>query len=349
MIRWIFVCCLSLFAQRVELYDGWRPDAVGEETFEVNPFYQSIRSELAKIGLSIRNWDRAAHEPLLCRWKRVHHWQDLKGFLLWNLFRKEPLDKDTAYLILSGIGPRLRKLDLGRLPKEKMILFAWEPPTVQPENWQSCWQQFFSKIYTWNDELVDGVKFFKFYLPFLRPRLEELVPYEKRGFLTLIISCLSSNHPHERYSERERVIRYFEEHPEIAFDLYGRGWGPRNFRCWKGTISDKLETLRQYRFSFAYENSRESGYVTEKLWDCFAAGVVPIYSGAPNICEYVPEDCMIHRERFQSDEELVAFLQAMTQEEWEGYVQRAGEFLKTDQARLFTPEHYAETIAEACL
>ena len=34
--------------------------------------------------------------------------------------------------------------------------------------------------------------------------------------------------------------------------------------------------------------------------------------GVQNISDYVPRDCMIHRENFQSDSELVDYLQKMT-------------------------------------
>ena len=41
----------------------------------------------------------------------------------------------------------------------------------------------------------------------------------------------------------------------------------------------KLEFLRDYKFSFAYENSRRDGYITEKFLAAKAAGCVPIYWG----------------------------------------------------------------------
>ena len=50
-----------------------------------------------------------------------------------------------------------------------------------------------------------------------------------------------------------------------------------------GPVADKLAFQRQYKFSIAYENSRDPGYVTEKIVDAFAAGTVPIYWGDPLI------------------------------------------------------------------
>jgi hypothetical protein len=50
-----------------------------------------------------------------------------------------------------------------------------------------------------------------------------------------------------------------------------------------GPVTDKLAFQKQYKFSIAYENSRDPGYTTEKIVDAFAAGTVPIYWGDPGI------------------------------------------------------------------
>jgi hypothetical protein len=51
--------------------------------------------------------------------------------------------------------------------------------------------------------------------------------------------------------------------------------------------------LAPFRYSVAVENSRHDHYWTEKIADCFLAGTVPIYWGAPNIKDYFPVDAMI--------------------------------------------------------
>ena len=354
MVCWLFAIfffSLSAAAQRIEIYEDWLPDASGTSAFEKPEqgvsFHYAIRAALEERGYSVRNWDRKAHLPWLLTWKQVRSWDDFKSWTGFGHSRKEVLEPDTAYLVFSGVGLHLKDLDLSRIPKDKLILFLWEPPTVQPEPWDPKIQRWFHKIYTWNDDLVDGIRFFKFHLPSMKERIEALPPYEERKFLTLIASRLSSKHPKQLYSEREKLIRFFEARPKEEFDLYGRFWEKRKFRCWKGTIPEKMNVLKQYRFAIAYENSAETGYVTEKLWDCFAAGAVPIYWGAPNIAEIVPPDCFIDRRKFSSDEELLAFLKAMKQEEWGRYVERAGEFLKSKAAAQFTYEAYARTVAEA--
>ena len=58
-------------------------------------------------------------------------------------------------------------------------------------------------------------------------------------------------------------------------------------------LADKWEGLAPFRFSLAIENSQHPHYWTEKIADCFLAGTVPIYWGAPNIREYFPDESMI--------------------------------------------------------
>jgi alpha(1,3/1,4) fucosyltransferase len=74
---------------------------------------------------------------------------------------------------------------------------------------------------------------------------------------------------------------------------------------------------------------------------------VPVYWGAPNVENYIPSDCFIDRRKFESNEALLAFLQKMTKEEWEGYLERAQIFLQSEVAKMFTPENLARTLADA--
>lgn len=50
----------------------------------------------------------------------------------------------------------------------------------------------------------------------------------------------------------------------------------------------KIDTLRRYKFCVAVENSESPHYVSEKVYDAFVAGCVPVYFGAPNVLDYVP-------------------------------------------------------------
>ncbi|XP_043712513.1 glycoprotein 3-alpha-L-fucosyltransferase A-like [Telopea speciosissima] len=68
----------------------------------------------------------------------------------------------------------------------------------------------------------------------------------------------------------------------IKIDSYGSCRRNRNGRV------DKVEALKRYKFSLAFENSNEEDYVTEKFFQSLVAGSVPVVVGAPNIQEFAP-------------------------------------------------------------
>ena len=67
--------------------------------------------------------------------------------------------------------------------------------------------------------------------------------------------------------------------------------------------NDKLGALRKYRVYLAFENSKEEGYVTEKVADGLMSGGVTIYLGAPDIDSYVPDTAIINANNYQTDME----------------------------------------------
>lgn len=55
----------------------------------------------------------------------------------------------------------------------------------------------------------------------------------------------------------------------------------------KGYIT-KLDIIKQYKFTIAFENAVSQDYVTEKFFEPLTVGSVPIYLGAPNIETFSP-------------------------------------------------------------
>ncbi|XWS54804.1 hypothetical protein CRYUN_Cryun10bG0120500 [Craigia yunnanensis] len=72
------------------------------------------------------------------------------------------------------------------------------------------------------------------------------------------------------------------EKANIKIDSYGGCHRNRNGRV------DKVEALKRYKFSLAFENSNEEDYVTEKYFQSLVAGTVPVVVGAPNIEDFAP-------------------------------------------------------------
>ncbi len=245
---------------------------------------------------------------------------------------------------------------VGKLPREKTVLFMWEPHLRMRKMYHPKLHQYFSRIYTWDDDLVDNQQYFKFYYPVLRPLISDLVSYEEKKFCTLISGYIANlekyprKYPEELYTQRIKAIEFFEKIGEEGFEFYGRGWDEASYKSYRGPCKDKRTVLKNYRFSICYENCRDiPGYITEKIFDCFAAGNVPIYWGASNIGDYIPKDCFIDRRDFATLDDLYIFLKTMTKEEYEEYLERIREYLQSEQAQLFSQENFHRIFAEAVM
>ena len=97
--------------------------------------------------------------------------------------------------------------------------------------------------------------------------------------------------------------------------------------------------MRQYKFAMAYENAKFPGYVTEKIFDAFFAGCVPIYLGAPNVTDYIPAETFIDRRNFRDYGELYKFLTNMPEKDYRGYVRAIEEFVRGDRIKFFGAEN----------
>jgi hypothetical protein len=242
---------------------------------------------------------------------------------------------------------------LSTYPSDKLVLFLWEPSITMPINYFPQKHRIFSRVYTWNDEWVDNQKYFKLFYPVLRSMRENKNEFKNRKLCVFVGGNKSSWVENELYSERRKVIDFFEEHHPNDFDFYGGDWdeGYQTYRGKiEGNLDTKIETLKGYRFSIAYENGKNiPGYVSEKIFDCFAAGIVPVYYGASNITSYIPKNCFISREDFKNTEELYEYLSTMKQEEYEKYIQNIQLFLKSEQAQLFSSDNFVRIMMDMLL
>lgn len=238
-------------------------------------------------------------------------------------------------------------------PREKLILFLQEPPSVRPDNYDTSLHNQFGKIITWKTDLVDNKRYFQYYHT-QRDNLrnpEEVSLKDKEKFCVLINANKKSRHPTELYSKRLEIVHFFEQNAPQDFDLYGFNWDAKQFKTYKGVADDKIACLRKYKFCICYENMHSiRGYITEKIFDCLRTSCVPIYWGARDITDYVPENCFIARERFKSNEELYRHLKNMSNQTYENYLTNIRNYLKKDpRVDLFTIDYFVATFLHVLL
>ena len=235
------------------------------------------------------------------------------------------------------------------------FLIIYECPLIKPENWDIEYHKQFDRIFTWNDQLIDGHRYIKnnfttsLELPYDFKVLKSA--FDQRKLVMMINSAVllqdASQYPTELYTHRIRTIRWFEAEAPDAFDLYGMGWDVNMFPSYKGKVRDKLAVLSHYRFAICYENAQGySGYISEKIQDCLLAGVIPIYGGAPNISRWIPSDCYIDINRFKNYEDLHAYLVDMDAQTHSQYLDRIQDFFTSEKAYPFSSECFVTTLTK---
>lgn len=227
----------------------------------------------------------------------------------------------------------------------KMILIIEEPPFVMPENYDEIALDKFDIILTMNDDMIDNKKYFKYY-DYFPENIKNVysTDFNSKKLLTQIAALKLSNAPGELYSKRIEAIKYFEKNHIDEFDLYGHGWNHCDFKSYKGEAASKLEVLSKYKFCICYENGILNGWITEKLFHCFFAGCVPIYLGAPNITDYIPEDTFIDQRKYKDYEELYHFLITMSEEEYGEYLRNIRNFLDSEEFSKFTYNSFGDNL-----
>jgi hypothetical protein len=119
--------------------------------------------------------------------------------------------------------------------------------------------------------------------------LEEYGVHSKTKLVSLLASPNTSTEGHKN---RIRMAEKFKN----SVDLYGGIFNSQKI----GVLGQehyhhkkKTEALKDYMFSITIENCKYDTYFTEKITDCFANGVVPIYYGTDKIFDYFDKDGII--------------------------------------------------------
>lgn len=250
-------------------------------------------------------------------------------------------------------------------------LLLIEAPGVYENNWQKKNHKEFDRIFTWNEDWVDNEKYFLLRLAYDLSIYNNQKDFFERKFLTMIAGAKSSKHPGSLYKARYNLIKWFSKFYSNEFDLYGFFW-PKRFhplfqsrfktlipiifrkglsyffppnRVYRGTISNKREVLANYKYSICYENIEGlNGYITEKIFDSFCAGCVPVYWGAKNINKLIPKNCFIDKRDFSDVEHLYKYLKSITKDDFEKYQRNIYEYIHSDKCNPFLPESFSKTL-----
>ena len=276
----------------------------------------------------------------------------------------------------------------------KNYLVRFETELTVPINSDPAYLNQFDGIFTWDQELLNpnskdllqlqtvSIPKFPICYPNVLPSPFKPNEVANPGFAGRDITCVligSNRHANavdsrELYSERVKLIRWFEAHAPKDFALFGSGWtvpqkrlgrlgklqyrlekiipfllGKAVFPSYKGPAKTKFEVLAKSRFSICFENARDMrGYLTEKIFDCLFAGCVPIYYGDPDIQNTIPKACFIDFRGFLDLPDpysaLYSYISGMTESQYLEYQNAGRDFLVSPAFAAYTSLAFAESI-----
>lgn len=306
----------------VHTADLMGPESAGQRNIYVSMGMQARYAELAQRGDTI-----------------------LSGFFAMECPIVEPL----LYRGLPAVGKAFRRV-FSWSDGESLKPFTGEQMELETFLWPQCFDAVHEEIWLRTDH---------------------------RKFMVMInANKLPGLYQNELYTKRLEAVEFFHRYGEI--DLYGRHWervpiklGKPAWMPWVlvrmedrlrqlkqnifpnpiytaaraaslGPAASKSQTMGDYRFALCFENMILKGWITEKLFDCFFVGTVPIYWGDPAIEKVVPPDCYIDMRQFRDYEQLRDFLKGLSEDQIEGYRLAARRFLESPSFRPFSSRAFLD-------
>jgi hypothetical protein len=311
-----FSLTISLFCK--ELYIVTHPSVANNYLFEVNSDFLALKKACTALGHTLS-----------------------------SITHSRPVPDAEHLLVFEVPGNNNLTPALGSVPLEKRTLVLWEPPVILPHSYEKTLHANFGTVFTMCEQYITSAQYKKLFQPRASFRQLEPIDFNKKRFCTTIIGNKYATASEELYTARRNLVRFFEQNHPDEFDLYGTWWNQQENPSYRGQVSSKEDILKLYKFSVAYENSKHvTGYITEKIFDCLEAGTVPIYWGADNIRDYIPGDCFIDRDMFQSDQELYTYLKKITEQEYKDYCVAIKKYLASDASFLFSTQYFVHIMLE---
>jgi hypothetical protein len=155
-------------------------------------------------------------------------------------------------------------------------------------------RNYFQNIFTCDEEIISwDPSFFMFNPPGSNAPWTDSKDFkisEKTKICSMICSSKDMTTGHKLRLEVANNLRG-------KIDLFGGSHGSQRIGGGIGPNGDwwrsKDEALSPYMFSIVFENAKYPKYYTEKITDCFATGVIPIYWGTDLISEDFNPDGII--------------------------------------------------------
>lgn len=228
---------------------------------------------MVKINIRDKNF---AGEPSSCH-------KGINKYVEWE-FKNVPVSK-TCFITDMCLGDVYKAAGVKR-----KVAWILEPRAIYPQVYQWIEQnnKLFDFVLTFDAALIERGENFLYY-PHGRCWINNYKEIEKSNKVSIVAS--SKNHT-VGHQLRHQVISKLGD----KINTYGYGYKP---------VEEKEEALSPYKFSITIENSKQPGYWTEKIVDCFATKTIPIFWGDTSVNNYFNKDGIIYFDNIEDLERII--------------------------------------------
>jgi len=168
-------------------------------------------------------------------------------------------------------------------------------------------------------------------------RVDEINNARSSGIKDAVIIC-----NHDGHKTRQPICDSLSDIMEIT---YGGRWRNNSRDLWDKYNDDKIRYLHEFKFNICPENRNVKDYVTEKLFEAFAGGAIPIYYGSNNNPEpgiINPDAVLFWDLKYaENNNEVKEYIKALKNDD-----RLRNEFLSKEKLFAYTVDYVYDTLIE---
>jgi len=165
------------------------------------------------------------------------------------------------------------------------------------------------------------MNYFKKYYNIIKPKVNTL--FENKKFC-LIATTLNNDIKNKIYKMLSSIDKcdFIKDYSDLI----------KNTSCYHDT--ELLDIFNNYKFVFVCENSVCDGYITEKIFNCYFARTLPIYSGSSKIEYFFNKNSFIN---IKNDSDINNYVELIKNINYDSYI-------NSDILNDFDDENYKEVV-----
>lgn len=246
------------------VFTNWEGQTWGDACYIHERFITNVNAKMPKVGLVDINF---SHAPAVLGFDSACLLPTSKFDWERNI-RNINLDEQIGFVVFTDQMLENAKMINGK----RKIAWLIEPAEVNPtlRERAASLAHHFDVVVTHDKSLISTLKN-GYYAPvacsWIRP--QDWYVHEKSKLVSIVASSKTSTTGQRMRHEASNLID--------KNDRFGNAYKQ---------IENKIEALRDYKFSIVIENCKQEGFFTEKIIDSIIVGTVPIYWGCPDIGDH---------------------------------------------------------------